>query len=299
MPPIKIISVEKVSKYYGNAIGVKDISFDVQEGDIFGFLGPNGAGKTTTIRLLLDLLRPTSGLLKLFGMNVSAHSFQIRKKCGYLPGEFTALSNLTGLEFFRLLSGLRQSHDKPNHDFLDRFGLSKQILHRKIRHLSHGTIQKLGIIQALMNDPELLILDEPTTGLDPLMQEVFYELLLERQKNGCTIFFSSHILMEVERLCSHVAIIKNGEIVGREVMADLKNKAERIIELTLSHPVADLKLPNAILKNSNGLTYTFAVDGGIEGLLTGLAKLPVADISISKPGLENLFMKYYTDTEND
>ena len=183
-----IIHTEELTKFYGKVTGVKEVSFQVNSGEIFGFLGPNGAGKTTTIRLLLDILRPTSGKIRIFGKDVKTNSFEIRRKCGYLPGNFSAYGNLSGKEFLHLCADLRKVSFHIEPKLLDRFELSDNDMSRKISHLSHGTLQKLGIIQAFFHYPELLILDEPTTGLDPLMQEEFYSLLREFQENGSTIF---------------------------------------------------------------------------------------------------------------
>lgn len=222
MNPNPVIHIHDLTKFYGKVIGVRNISFDVFQGEVFGFLGPNGAGKTTTIRLILDLLRPTSGDIEIFGKNLAQNSLEIRKKCGYLPGNFSAYGNLDGMEFLHLCADLRNIPRKVDPKLLDRFGLSDKNLEQKIKFLSHGTQQKLGIIQAFFHNPELLILDEPTTGLDPLMQETFYDLLVEHMKIGCTIFLSSHNLAEVERICHRMAIIRKGEIERVDSIENLR-----------------------------------------------------------------------------
>jgi len=194
-----IISVTNLTKYYGTTPGVQNINFTVNQGEIFGFLGPNGAGKTTTIRLLLDLLRPSSGETKIFGEGVYSHSLEIRKRCGYLPGNFIAYGNMTGADFLRFVASMRKTEPGIQESLIDRLQLSKNDLSQKIKHFSHGMLQKLGIIQAFFHQPELLILDEPTIGLDPLMQEEFYRLLREMQDEGKTIFFPLIIFLKLKK----------------------------------------------------------------------------------------------------
>ncbi len=290
-----IISVENLSKYYGKSPGVENISFDVQEGEIFGFLGPNGAGKTTTIRILLDLLRSSSGQVKLFDREVRGDSLGIRRKIGYLPGEFSAYGHLSGFEFFALMAHIRHCRFPTDSPLIRRFDLSKRDLQKKIKALSHGTLQKLGIIQALFHKPELLILDEPTTGLDPLMKEVLYDILLQENRRGVSIFFSSHNLDEVEKLCHRVAIIRSGKIAGLETIEVMKEKAGQMIEITLNEDLQAISLPGAELIKQQNNRLTFRLKGKIIPLLKKLAALPVQDVSISKPDLEDLFMQYYRD----
>ncbi len=293
-----IISSHSLTKYYGQSLGVDNISFDVIAGEIFGFLGPNGAGKTTTIRILLDLLRPTSGRVEIFGMDVRKESFNIRKQIGYLPGEFSAYDHLSGIEFFKLISKIRKVSFDEGSTLFRRFDLSEKDLSKKIKALSHGTLQKIGIIQALFHKPGLLILDEPTTGLDPLMKEVFYELLLEEQQKGTTIFFSSHNLDEVEKLCQRVAIIRKGKIVGLECLDVLKERAGRILEFTLAKDKEVVEIPGARLIRQVGKHYMYRLESNINPVLKSLSAMPVLDVSISKPDLEGIFVEYYQDKEN-
>ena len=290
-----VISVENLTKMYGNSIGVSNIGFTVDPGEIFGFLGPNGAGKTTTIRMMLDLLRPTSGMIKIFGKQVQNNSIYIRSLTGYLPGNFSAFSDMTGSEFLRFVSSQRGLSFSLPQELYDRFELSAGDLNKKLNHLSHGMLQKLGIIQAVMHNPELLILDEPTIGLDPLMQEEFYQLLIEMQDNGCTIFFSSHNLSEVERICHRVAVIRKGEIVALETLKNLKKKRYRKLKLILKYPVSDLKLEKTDLLSQNDLTYEFLVKGDIETLIKSLNNLPVEDFIFPEPNLDEVFRAYYKE----
>lgn len=291
-----VITARSLTKYYGSHLGIQDVSFQVNQGEIFGFLGPNGAGKTTTIRTLLDLLRPDSGVIELFGLEVRKENFTIRKQIGYLPGEFSVHEHLTGLEFFRLISTIRNVPLDVSAPLFERFDLTARELHKKIKALSHGTLQKLGIIQALLHQPQLLILDEPTNGLDPLMKEVFYEVLLEEQRRGTTIFFSSHNLNEAERLCHRVAIIRKGRIAGVELLAALQEKAGQVVEITLADGDNPLEIPGANLIHRQGNHYTFMFKGDVNAMLKRFSELTVQDISITRPELSGLFMQYYHDT---
>lgn len=295
MNPPDIITTHDLSKYYGSHLGIQDVSFHVREGEIFGFLGPNGAGKTTTIRILLDLLRPDSGRVEIFGSDVRKHCYNIRKLVGYLPGEFSACEHLTGYTFFQLISRIRKKPFDSTSGLFKRFDLSERELTKKIKALSHGTLQKIGIIQALFHHPRLLILDEPTTGLDPLMKEVFYELIFEEQEKGTTIFFSSHNLDEVEKLCDQVAIIRKGRIAVVESLEILKERAGQVIEFTMRTDVDVIELPGAELIRHHGSHFTFRIKGDLQPILRSLAEMNIKDLSISKPDLEELFMEYYHD----
>ena len=299
MPPSTIISVEDLTKFYGKTVGVRNIDFAVNRGEIFGFLGPNGAGKTTAIRLLLDLLRPTSGSISIFGERVLGNSLEIRRRCGYLPGNFAAYGHMTGAGFLRFVADLRGVPREGEAGLIDRFQLSGDDLSQKVKYLSHGTKQKLGIVQAFFHQPELLILDEPTIGLDPLMQEEFYDLLRETQADGRTIFFSSHNLPEVEKVCHRVAIIREGDLVALETLEGLKKKRYRKLKLTLRSPVEDLGLGEAQLVKQQGLNYEFLVKGDINSVLKSLIDLPVEDFTFPEPDLEEVFMAYYRSEKND
>jgi ABC-2 type transport system ATP-binding protein len=288
-----IISVNHLTKFYGKIPGVQDLNFSVSQGEIFGFLGPNGAGKTTTIRMLLDLLRPTSGQIHIFGKEIYDHSLEIRRRSGYLPGNFSAYGNMTGINFLRFAGSMRRTSPKLQSSLIDRFQLSKEDLSQKVKHLSHGTLQKLGIIQAFFHQPELLILDEPTIGLDPLMQEEFYRLLFEVQNKGNTIFFSSHNLAEVEKICHRIAIIRDGKLVALETLESLKKKKVRRLKLILKEPVDELKLPGANLVKQKDLYYEYLVEGDMKPLLQKLSSLPIDDLIFPEPDLEEVFMAYY------
>lgn len=299
MDNLPVIHIENLTKYFGNVVGVDNISFDVNQAEIFGFLGPNGAGKTTTIRLILDLLRPTSGKITIFGKELPGNSVEIRKRCGYLPGNFSAYGNLTGMEFLRLCADLRNLPRKIDPGLLERFDLASHNLSRKIKYLSHGTLQKLGIVQAFFHQPDLLILDEPTIGLDPLMQEEFYNLLREHQESGCTIFLSSHNLAEVERICLRMAIIRKGVIEKTDSILNLRKMLRKRLIFTLSRPSGDFQLTGAELLLRDGLFYEYIIKDDIQVVMKQLAELPLADVSIPEPGLEEIFINFYRDRGND
>jgi len=292
-----IISVNHLTKFYGKTLGVQDLNFSVSQGEIFGFLGPNGAGKTTTIRMLLDLLRPSFGQIHIFGKEIYDHSLEIRRRSGYLPGNFSAYGNMTGIDFLRFAGSMRRTSPKLQSSLIDRFQLSKEDLSQKVKHLSHGTLQKLGIIQAFFHQPELLILDEPTIGLDPLMQEEFYRLLFEVQNKGKTIFFSSHNLAEVEKICHRIAIIRDGKLVALETLESLKKKKVRRLKFILKEPADGLKLPGANLVKQKDLYYEYLVEGDMKPLLQKLSSLPIDDLIFSEPDLEEVFMAYYRKEE--
>jgi len=294
-----VIAVNRLTKLYGQTVGIREIAFAVEKGEIFGFLGPNGAGKTTTIRLLLDLIRPTSGEISLFGIPLRSNSIDIRVRCGYLPGSFAAYRQMTGMEFLQYMSHFRGRSFSPQDELLERFDLSEKDLSQKIKHLSHGTLQKLGLIQAFVHHPELLILDEPTLGLDPLMQERLYDLLREYQSRGITIFFSSHNLPEVEKVCDRVAIVRSGELVALEKLEELRKKRYRRLQITLRSPLETIDLPGAEFIRQEGLQYEFLFRGQTEKLLKSLAQLPIEHLVFPEASLEEVFMTYYRSSEND
>ena len=243
--------------------------------------------------------RPSSGKIMLFGKDLLWNSTEIRKRCGYLPGNFSAYGNLTGLEFLRLCASLRKLSWKRDDGLLERFDLSVQSLDRKIKYLSHGTIQKLGIVQAFFHKPELLILDEPTIGLDPLMQEEFYCLVKEYQELGCTVFLSSHNLSEVERICHRMAIIRNGRLVAVDSIENLRKTLKRRLHFTLSEEVGMIDLPDAELVHKEDLAYDYIIHGDIRPVLKSLADLPVIMVTMPEPALEEIFIQYYKNQVDD
>ncbi|MEA1959293.1 MAG: ABC transporter ATP-binding protein [Chloroflexota bacterium] len=292
-----IIQTAKLTKYYGKVRGIESLSLNIRPGEIFGFLGPNGAGKTTTIRILIDLIRPTCGHARIFGLDVQKHSVEIRKRIGNLPGDVSLYEHMTGDEFLNLMSSLHNNHSARRKRILaKRLDID---LSRRIKTYSKGMKQKVAIIQALMNDPELLILDEPTSGLDPLVQREFYNLLKNEQDRGKTVFFSSHILPEVERVCDRVGLLRNGILINVESIDDLKSKRVRKLELILKEAVAPerLHLPGVELTRIEGKHVEFIVHGHIGELIPKLSNLPLEDVVFPEATLEDTFMKFYSEEE--
>jgi ABC-2 type transport system ATP-binding protein len=234
----EIIKTEKLTKYYGSHRGVIDVDLEVHQGEVFGFLGPNGAGKTTTIRVLLDLIRPTSGKAFVFGIESSVDPVAIHRRIGYLPGEFALYDRLTGGQTLEYFGNLRGGVDKAYRaQLVERFDLDPS---RRYREYSKGNKQKVGLVAALQHKPELLMLDEPTAGLDPLVQQTFFALLREHVKDGATVFLSSHILSEAERSCDRVAIIREGRLVRVDRVDALRDLAHHQVELRFDgKPPAD------------------------------------------------------------
>jgi len=267
---------------------------------VLGFLGLNGAGKTTAIRLLLDLLRPTSGKAFIFGHDCWLDGLAARARVGYLPGELGIYPDLTGLEVLDFLAGLRrQAVDKQRRqELVERLELPHRDLRRKLRQYSTGMKRKLGIIQAFEGDPPLLILDEPTEGLDPLMQESFYALLKEARQRGRTVFMSSHVLSEVERVCDRIALLRKGELVllsGLEAIRGLIARRVRVIfSRDVMAPPGQLPPGHELLEIAPRLWH-LQVKGPLGPLLTALAGLPVEDLAVREPRLEDVMLKYYRE----
>lgn len=289
-----VIETDRLTKQYGSARGIDDLSLSVQAGEVFGFLGPNGAGKTTTIRTLLDLLHPTSGSIRIFGLDSHRESRAIRARLGNLPGEFSYEDHMTGRDMLRLFAGLRGMGDLGSAQALaERFEAD---LSRPLRQLSRGNRQKIGLIQALFHEPELLILDEPTGGLDPLMQEEFLAVVAEQRDRGVTVFLSSHELDEVERVCDRVGIIREGRLVAIEDVEEMRGRAYRSVTVRFTHPVdvRDIERLDGVRDVAvDGATVRFRVLGDVDATVKAIARHPVADLEITRPTLEELFLTYY------
>ncbi len=289
------IQTSGLTKYYGSSLGISGLNLEVKQGEIFGFLGPNGAGKTTTIRILLDFIRPSSGNARVFGLDSNRNSPKIKSRIGYLPGEYGMYEKMTGFEYLRFLGSLRGYEKPPLRDsVIELLGLD---ISKRIKSYSHGTKQKLAVVQAFMHDPELLILDEPTTGLDPLIQQSFYELMLEMKKRGKTIFFSSHVLSEVEKVCDRAAILKEGKLIAVHEMADIKNIRLKSIEIIFKQEVdrAIFKLNGVRRVEQNANTIRLWVDSNINGILRRISEHPVENMSFRDASLEDIFMEYYSE----
>jgi ABC-2 type transport system ATP-binding protein len=299
------IVTESLTKHYrGHGLrprarpvpAVSSLTLQVEEGEVFGFLGPNGAGKSTTIRMLLGYLHPTAGRASVLGHDITQASVTIRQSTGYLPGGIAFYETMTGQEQLRYLGELSGRTAPLRDQLTERMELSRKDLGRQIRDYSRGMRQKLGIIQAFQHDPELAILDEPTEGLDPLMQRSFYELLAERRLAGRTVFFSSHILSEVERVCQRVAIIRRGELVALNDVAELLARRRRHVEVRFEGaPPILAGVPGITDVHVDGHVLTCQLDGAPQGLIAAIQGTPVHDLLIEPARLEDAFMEYYAD----
>jgi len=274
-----------------------DLSISVHEGEIFGFLGPNGAGKSTMIRLLLGFLHPTGGKASVFGLDIVRDSVAIRRQVGYLPGGIALYDSMTGVRLLDYLAELTGLPPVRRNELCDRLELSTRTLRRPVRDYSRGMRQKIGIVQALQHDPPLAILDEPTEGLDPLMQRAFYGILDDLKAAGRTIFFSSHVLSEVERVCDRVAIIRSGRLVALEDVAKLLDRRKRNVEMRLSGPGTPALegVPGVSgLKVADGRA-TLQLEGDVGPFLRAIAGAPISDLTIEPAHLEEAFLEYYAD----
>ena len=269
-----------------------DISFSIEEGEIFGFIGPNGAGKSTTIRTLLNFIYPTGGSASIFGKDIVRHSKEIRQHVGYLPSEIHYYDDMKVID---LLTYSGRFHKNFKEERMKGLAASLDLdLSRKIEDLSFGNRKKVGIVQSLLHEPQLIILDEPTSGLDPLMQHHFFDLLHEEQKRGATIFFSSHILSEVQRMCDRVAIIKEGSLLKVESIESLtKNKVKNISLVFESEAPLSIELEGVISQEAKNRELRLLYSGDIQALLKKLSGMPVHDVLIEEPSLEEVFMHYY------
>lgn len=293
---MNIIETKNLTKNFGDTRAINNVSLKVKQGEIFGFIGPNGAGKSTTIRTLLGLIHPTSGSATIFEKDITKHGSEIRQEVGYLPSEVFYYDNMRVRDLLNYSASFynrpKKQMQKRMHELAELLDLD---LKRKIADLSYGNKKKVGIIQGLLHSPKLIILDEPTGGLDPLMQQTFFDLLRAENKRGVTILFSSHILGEVQKLCDRVAIIKNGEIVKLETINELRSNNYKRCKLELVSPVAKqlFQLPGISNLEKNGLTVTFLYKGDIDRIVKLLAKLNLKNIWIEEPSLEEVFMHYY------
>lgn len=294
------LRIDGLTKYYGPVIGVDALTLDVPAGAVFGFLGANGAGKTTTIRLLLDLLRPTSGTASILGFDCRRQALEVRRRVGYLPSEMPFYPDQTGAGYLKFLEALgQQPVSSARLEFLfRRFDMSDLDLRRRMRDYSHGMKRKIGIVQALMTDAPVLIMDEPTSGLDPLMIEAFCETLDELARSGrTTIFLSSHVLSEVDRVCDRIALIRNGHLGAVRTMSELRLATPRRVTVRFSQPVdASVALaPELTIVTREPQRWVIEARGPIGALISGLSQLPVADISIAAFGLEETILHLFEE----
>jgi ABC-2 type transport system ATP-binding protein len=294
---VSVIVTEGLGKRFGRTIvALDDLAIDVRPGEIFGFLGPNGAGKSTTIRLLLGFLHPTAGRATVLGLDTEQESVQIRARVGYLPGGIALYDSLSGDDLLDYLARLYGRPAPDRRDLLDRFEFSERDLRRPVRDYSRGMRQKIGIVQALQHDPELAILDEPTEGLDPLMQRAFYGILDDLRARGRTIFISSHVLSEVERVCNRVAIIRQGRLATLEDVGALLARRKRNVEMRLAGPAPPLDGVTGVsgVTVKDGL-LTCQLEGDVQPFLRAIASAPITDLTIEPAHLEEAFLEFYAD----
>jgi len=297
---VAIIKTEKLTKSYGSHRGIVDVDLEVQQGEVFGFLGPNGAGKTTTIRVLLDLIRPTSGKAFVFGIESTVDPVAIHRRIGYLPGEFTLYDKLTGGDTLEYFGNLRGGIDREYQaSLIERFDLDPS---RKFKEYSKGNKQKVGLVAALQHKPELLVLDEPTSGLDPLVQQTFFAVVREAVADGRTVFLSSHVLSEAEKACDRVAIIRDGRIVMVDRVDALRDLAAHQVELRFTGPV-----PAAEFEKIPGVTGVVAEDhvlrmhvtGPIAPVVKAASRYELADFVSREPSLEETFLAQYSQPASE
>ena len=288
---MNVIEASDLCKNYGNDVGIKNINLEIKKGEVFGFIGPNGAGKSTFIRTLLGLLHPSSGTAKVLGHNIKNKSEEIRKKLGYLPSEVNYYDGMSSRELLEYHAGFYENVDTIKIKTLSE--IFELDLDRKIEELSFGNKKKCAIIQSVIHEPDLLILDEPTSGLDPLMQNRFFELLEEENKKGTSIFFSSHILAEVQRLCNRAAIIRKGEISAVEDIQSLLEKQMKKARFVFKEK-QELKFISGVQNptwTNNKLTFDYI--GPVKELIKWMNQLDLQDAVIEEPDLETIFMNYY------
>jgi ABC-2 type transport system ATP-binding protein len=289
-----VIRTERLTKAYGEHRGIIELDLEVADGEIFGFLGPNGAGKTTTMRVLLDLIRPTSGRAEVFGIETTADPVAIHRRVGYLPGEFDLYDRLTGGQTITYFGNLRGGIDRAYVDgLIERLDLDPS---RRFKEYSRGNKQKVGLIVALQHKPDLLILDEPTSGLDPLVQQTFYGLVREAREAGRTIFLSSHIIDEVDRTCDRVAIIREGRLVQVDRIEKIRQLSFHHVELTFEQPVAPTVfdgLAGVSDVEAEANVIKMRVNGPIGAVISAAAPHGLLDVVSREPNLEDVFLAQY------
>ena len=296
-----MISTRDLTVYYGTHRGIVGVNLEVHRGEVFGFLGPNGAGKTTTQRVLLDIIRPTSGSATMFGLDCRKEGKQIRKRIGYLPGELKLYDHLTGSSYLNMIGSLGEK--KPDRAYkrslCERMDLDPS---RKIREYSRGNKQKIGIIAAFMGKPDVLILDEPTTGLDPLKQQEVMGLIREVRKEGGTVFLSSHILGEVQAVCDRVGIIRDGLLIKTERVETLMRRQFRRLKIRTGRPVPVDSLPAEGVReldaNNDRTELTLEIISNLEGVMRALLKSGLEDLETQASSLEDIFLAYYGKKKN-
>jgi ABC-2 type transport system ATP-binding protein len=293
MPDELAIETERLTKYYGATKGIEDVSIRVKKGEVYGFLGLNGAGKTTTIRILLDLIRPTSGRVRVLGLDCQRDSHRVRRSVGYLPGEVSLYRDMRGRDIIHFFGDTGRHVER---EFLERL-LTRfpSDLEKRVKEYSRGMKQKLALIQAFMSRPELVVLDEPTSGLDPLMQQEFYRLIREVRSQGMTVFMSSHNLAEVQRVCDRVGIIRDGSLVVVEEVGTLRRKAGRVVRVSFSEKVeeTDLEADGVLSVSRSAGYFRISVGDDIDGVIKAISRFKIRDLTVQEATLEDVFLTYY------
>lgn len=293
-----VIEIRQLTKDYGNNRGIFDVSLSVKKGEVFGFLGPNGAGKSTTIRHLMGFIQADQGSCQINGLDCLRDHARIQQALGYLPGEIAFMDDMTGLEFIKFMAKMKGMTDLTRaYELIERFELNPQ---GKIKKMSKGMKQKIGIICAFMHDPELLILDEPSSGLDPLMQNRFIELVLEEKQRGKTIFMSSHIFEEIERTCDRTAMIKDGRLISIEELQTLKASKHKTYQITFATQelVEQFMDEGFECKQVESNVIKVVPRNNLNYLLATLSRYDIIDLDITKPTLEELFLHFYGGDES-
>ena len=289
-----VIETSGLTVYYGRHRGILDVDLTIEQGEVFGFLGPNGAGKTTTQRVLLDIIRPTSGKATIFGLDCQAQGVEIRKRIGYLPGELALYKNMKASQFFKMYEFLREQNGRKGYwrELAERLDLDTS---RKIGNFSRGNKQKVGIVAAFMNKPDLLILDEPTGGLDPLVQQTVLEMVREAKADGRTIFFSSHILPEVQAVADRVGIIRDGQLVTTQRVEELVTQRVTRLHLTFAElpPAAAFQIDGVAELSRSERGVMLEVQENLPQVLTVAAQNNIQDIETINVSLEEIFLTYY------
>jgi ABC-2 type transport system ATP-binding protein len=289
------IRTEALTKHYGQVRALEALSLEVQAGEIFGFLGPNGAGKSTTIRTLLGFLHPTSGSAQVLGLDIGADSVEIRRRVGYLPGGISLYDSLSGADALEYLNDLQGRQPSRRAELCDRLEMPDSVLRRRVRDYSRGMRQKIGVIKALQHDPDVAILDEPTEGLDPLMQQAFYGILEDLRAAGRTIFFSSHVLSEVERVCDRVAIIRSGVLMALQHVDELLARRKRTVMLRWRGAAPDLSsVPGLADVQVQGDRMHATLLGDVAPFVRAVASPALVDLTIEPARLEEAFLEYYS-----
>lgn len=293
-----VIEIRQLTKDYGNNRGIFEVSLSVKKGEVFGFLGPNGAGKSTTIRHLMGFIQADQGSCQINGLDCLRDHARIQQALGYLPGEIAFMDDMTGLEFIKFMAKMKGMTDLTKaYELMERFELNPQ---GKIKKMSKGMKQKIGIICAFMHDPELLILDEPSSGLDPLMQNRFIELVLEEKQRGKTIFMSSHIFEEIERTCDRTAMIKDGRLISIEELQTLKASKHKTYQITFATQelVEQFMDEGFECKQVESNVIKVVPRNNLNYLLATLSRYDIIDLDITKPTLEELFLHFYGGDES-